>query len=47
VEGNENKKSRANFMSGTMTCASVEVLECLIDKKTPSQAASAEYVDVS
>ena len=47
VEGNENKKSRANIMSGTVTSASVEVLECLVDKKAPSQTASVEYVDVS
>ncbi|GFG37838.1 hypothetical protein Cfor_03151 [Coptotermes formosanus] len=46
VEGNENKKSRANIMSGTVTSASVEVLECLVDKKTPSQTASVEYVDL-
>ena len=47
VEGNENKKSRANITSGTVTCASVELLECLVDKKAPSQTASVEYVDVS
>jgi hypothetical protein len=47
VEGSENKKSRANIMSGTVTSASFEVLECLVDKKTPSQTPSVEYVDVS
>jgi len=47
VEGNENKKSRANITSGTVTCASVELLECLVDKKAPSQTASVDYVDVS
>jgi hypothetical protein len=47
VEGNEKKTSHANLMSGTVTAASIEVLECLVDKKTPSQKASVEYVDVS
>lgn len=46
VEGSENKKSRANIMSGTVTSASFEVLECLVDKKTPSQTPSVEYVDL-
>jgi hypothetical protein len=47
VEGNEKKTSHASLMTGTMTVASVEVLECLVDKKTPSQMSSVEYVDVS
>jgi hypothetical protein len=47
VEGNEKKTSQANLMSASVAAASIEVLECLVDKKTPSQTASVEYVDVS
>lgn len=47
VEGDEKKTSHASLMTGTVTVASVEVLECLVDKKTPSQKANVEYVDVS
>ncbi|XP_069689778.1 autophagy-related protein 2 homolog B isoform X2 [Periplaneta americana] len=46
MEGNEKKTSHASSVSGTMTSASLEVLECLVDKKTPSQTASVEYVEL-
>ncbi|XP_021929227.1 autophagy-related protein 2 homolog B-like isoform X2 [Zootermopsis nevadensis] len=46
VEGDEKKTSHASLMTGTVTVASVEVLECLVDKKTPSQKANVEYVDL-
>ncbi|XP_049811820.1 autophagy-related protein 2 homolog A [Schistocerca nitens] len=46
IEGNERTTTQASSVAGTLTTASLEVLECLIDKKTPSQRANVEYVEL-
>nr|QSV39518.1 autophagy associated protein [Locusta migratoria] len=46
IEGNERTTTQASSVAGTLTAASLEILECLIDKKTPSQKANVEYVEL-
>ncbi|XP_066992632.2 autophagy-related protein 2 homolog A [Anabrus simplex] len=46
IEGNERTTLQGSSLSGTVTAASLELLECLVDKKTPSQTTSVEYVEL-
>lgn len=47
LEGREMTTLHTSSLSGLVTSASMEILECLIEKNTPSHnCASAEYVEV-
>lgn len=46
IEGNEKTTALVSSICGSVTAASLELLECLVDKNNSAQKASVEYVEV-
>ncbi|KAE8748880.1 hypothetical protein FOCC_FOCC004474 [Frankliniella occidentalis] len=46
LEGREKTTMHSSSLSGQVTSASMEILECLIEKNSPSQNYTAEYVEL-
>lgn len=42
----DGSESSGSAMKGTLTLASLQLLECLVEKETQSQPAVAEYIEV-
>lgn len=46
IEGNEISSPHSSVIKGNCTAASMEILECLIEKETHSQKGAVEHVEV-
>lgn len=46
IEGNEISTAHSSVIKGNCTAASMEILECLIERETQTQKGSVEYVEV-